>query len=80
MPVVVTNSSTPSKSYERLIDGKTTPDFEYFNQVLPPELARQIMMGKSLQTTVKLRYNELGYNELPVITNKFFIFFSPKST
>ena len=40
------SNTTPSKSYERLIDGKTTPDFEYFNQVLPPELARQIMMGK----------------------------------
>jgi hypothetical protein len=26
-------------------------------------------------TTVKLGYNELGYNELPLITNKFFQFF-----
>jgi hypothetical protein len=25
--------------------------------------------------TVKLGYNELGYNELPVITNIFFSFF-----
>ncbi len=25
--------------------------------------------------TVKLGYNELGYNELPVITNRFFQFF-----
>lgn len=23
-----------------------TPDYEYFQQVLPPELARQIMLGK----------------------------------
>ena len=43
---MMVSNTTPSKSYERLIDGKTTPDFEYFNQVLPPELARQIMMGK----------------------------------
>ncbi len=27
------------------------------------------------KTTVKLGYNELGYNELPVITNKFSPFF-----
>jgi len=43
--------STPSKSYERLIDGKMTPDYEYFQQVLPPELARQILIGKSLTLT-----------------------------
>ena len=61
MPVVVTNSSTPSKSYERLIDGKTTLDFEYFNQVLPPELARQIMMGKSIQTKAKTRLTGFNY-------------------
>jgi hypothetical protein len=30
--------------------------------------------------TVKLGYNELGYNKLPVITKSFFNFFSPKST
>jgi hypothetical protein len=28
-----------------------------------------------ISTTVKLGYNELGYNELPVITNKFCPFF-----
>ena len=27
----------------------------------------------TLRYTVKLGYNELGYNELPLITNKFFI-------
>jgi hypothetical protein len=31
------------------------------------------------KNTVKLGYNELGYSELPVITNKFSPFFSPKS-
>jgi hypothetical protein len=45
-PIAMNNSTTPSKSFERLIDGRSTPDFEYFSQMLPPELARQIMMGK----------------------------------
>jgi hypothetical protein len=31
-----------------------------------------------IKYTVKLGYNELGYNEFPVITNKFSPFFSPK--
>ena len=40
-------NSSPSKSSERLIDGRKTPDFEFYSQIFPPELARQIMMGKS---------------------------------
>ncbi len=32
-------------------------------------------LWKSNISTVKLGYNELGYNELPVITNKSFPFF-----
>ena len=39
-------NSSPSKSSERLIDGRKTPDFEFYSQIFPPELARQIMMGK----------------------------------
>ena len=54
VPIIVNNNtSTPSKSFERLIDGRSTPDFEYFSQVLPPELARQIMMGKSFHQTLE---------------------------
>ena len=41
-----TLASSPSKSSERLIDGRKTPDFEFYSQIFPPELARQIMMGK----------------------------------
>ena len=36
---------------------------------------KKIIIDKN---TVKLGYNELGYNKLPVITNKLFPFFSPK--
>ena len=39
-------ASSPSKSSERLIDGRKTPEFELYSQIFPPELARQIMMGK----------------------------------
>ena len=42
-----TMASSPSKSSERLIDGRKTPEFELYSQIFPPELARQIMMGKS---------------------------------
>jgi hypothetical protein len=31
--------------------------------------------ASSKQYAVKLGYNELGYNKLPVITNRFFQFF-----
>ena len=40
-------ASSPSKSSERLIDGRKTPEFELYSQIFPPELARQIMMGKN---------------------------------
>jgi hypothetical protein len=40
-------ASSPSKSSERLIDGRKTPDFEFYSQIFPPELARQIMMGEN---------------------------------
>ena len=42
-----TMASSPSKSSERLIDGRKTPEFELYSQIFPPELARQIMMGKN---------------------------------
>ena len=41
-----TLASSPSKSSERLIDGRKTPDFEFYSQIFPPERARQIMLGK----------------------------------
>ena len=40
-------ASSPSKSSERLIDGRKTPDLELYSQIFPPDLARQIMMGKA---------------------------------
>ena len=40
-----------SNSNERLIEaassGRKTPDFEYYSQVFPPEIARQLMIGRS---------------------------------
>ena len=44
--VAAQNTQSPSKSSERLIDGRKTPDFEFYSQIFPPELARQIMLGK----------------------------------
>ena len=41
-------------------------------------MSKNIVLSFNLYYTVKLGYNELDYNELPVITNKFFQFFSPK--
>ena len=41
-------ASSPSKSSERLIDGRKTPDLDFYSQIFPPDLARQIMMGKLL--------------------------------
>ena len=35
-----------NSSSERLIDGRKTPDFEYYSQVFPPDIARQLMIGK----------------------------------
>ena len=43
-------ASSPSKSSERLIDGRKTPEFELYSQIFPPELARQIMMGKNFKS------------------------------
>ena len=37
--------TTPSLSTERLLDGRKTPDFEFYSQVFPPEIARQLMQG-----------------------------------
>ena len=48
-----TMASSPSKSSERLIDGRKTPEFELYSQIFPPELARQIMMGKKECTVRK---------------------------
>ncbi len=43
-------ASSPSKSSERLIDGRKTPDFELYSQIFPPELARQLMLGSYIMT------------------------------
>ena len=44
-------ASSPSKSSERLIDGRKTPDLDFYSQIFPPDLARQIMMGKLVLLT-----------------------------
>ncbi len=41
------------------------------------ETKKKDFFGPSVNT-VKLGYNKLGYNELPVITNKSFPFFQSK--
>ena len=60
-------NSSPSKSSERLIDGRKTPDFEFYSQIFPPELARQIMMGKlfclTLNFTAKSFCPNWPYND-----------------
>ena len=38
--------STPSKSSERLLDGRKTPDYAMYSELFTPELARQIVLGK----------------------------------
>ena len=52
------SASSPSKSSERLIDGRKTPEFELYSQIFPPELARQIMMGKNFFLGFILRHKE----------------------
>ena len=38
--------SSPSKSSERLLDGRKTPDYVLYSELFTPELARQIVLGK----------------------------------
>ena len=38
---------SPSKSSERLLDGRKTPDYVLYSELFTPELARQIVLGKS---------------------------------
>ena len=58
-------ASSPSKSSERLIDGRKTPDFEFYSQIFPPELARQIMMGKNIDpSTVKPNFKKCLFHIL----------------
>ena len=58
---------SPSKSSERLIDGRKTPDFEFYSQIFPPELARQIMMGE-FQTQRLPYYLQCCPRELLIFT------------
>ena len=46
--------STPSKSSERLLDGKKTPDYAMYSELFTPELARQIVLGKSISRFIIL--------------------------
>ena len=38
--------SSPSKSSERLLDGRKTPDYMLYSELFTPELARQIVLGE----------------------------------
>ena len=38
-------SGNPSKSSERLLDGRKTPDYALYSELFTPELARQIVLG-----------------------------------
>ena len=40
-----TAPSTPSKSSERLLDGRKTPDYILYSELFTPEVARQIVLG-----------------------------------
>ena len=46
--------STPSKSSERLLDGRKTPDYAMYSELFTPELARQIVLGKSISRFIIL--------------------------
>ena len=48
--------STPSKSSERLLDGRKTPDYAMYSELFTPELARQIVLGKSCYSLPFLIY------------------------
>ena len=37
--------ASPSKSSERLLDGRKTPDYVLYSELFTPELARQIVLG-----------------------------------
>ena len=37
---------SPSKSSERLLDARKTPDYVLYSELLTPELARQIVLSK----------------------------------
>lgn len=53
--------SSPSKSSERLLDGRKTPDYVLYSELFTPELARQIVLGN---------YAKRG----PVSRSKVFVF------
>ena len=67
-------TSSPSKSSERLIDGRKTPDFEFYSQILPPELARQIMLERvkrnSMRTTATQTERSKNVAASPSTTTK----------
>ena len=52
----------PSQSSERLIDNSAPPphpsDFAYYSEMLPPELARQLMLGEFLLKVMCNTYNK----------------------
>ena len=39
--------ASPSKSSERLLDGRKTPDYLLYSELFTPEIARQIVLGKN---------------------------------
>ena len=40
-----TAPTSPSKSSERLLDGRKTPDYILYSELFTPEVARQIVLG-----------------------------------
>ena len=38
-------TTSPSKSSERLLDGRKTPDYILYSELFTPEVARQIVLG-----------------------------------
>jgi len=66
--------STPSKSSERLLDGRKTPDYAMYSELFTPELARQIVLERlkrssmrtqATQTDVKKNQFQTPNHQLP---------------
>merc|ERR1719347_1930100 len=45
--------STPSKSSERLLDGRKTPDYAMYSELFTPELARQIVLERLKRSSMR---------------------------
>merc|ERR1719422_718460 len=45
--------TTPSKSSERLLDGRKTPDYVLYSELFTPELARQIVLDRLKRSSMR---------------------------